>query len=297
MKQLKLNLKPLQVKFDLFLKGVISTDVLSGEYTSVFMGRGTDFVGYREYMPTDDASMIDWKASVRTNKLLVRVLKEERNLDVLFLFDVSNSMLCSSTDKLKCEYSAELIATLAFAMMTSNDKVGLAMLNDKIVSLMLPESGSYSFHKLSRMITNPKNYGGEFDLGKCLNFIMNDNEIRPGTLLFIVSDFLGLKKGWEDSFKALSKKFIVNAIIVRDPVDMEIPHIKGIVAIADPYSKKNILVDSQKVAQIYSQIAREQLTYIKEFLHMLNIDSLELSTTKPFLNQILSFFRRLSASR
>ena len=82
---------------------------LSGGYISLLKGKGFEFEGYRAYTLEDDSRDIDWKASLRAQELLVRILVEERNVKVFFLFDVSNSMCFSSVDKLKCEYGAEII--------------------------------------------------------------------------------------------------------------------------------------------------------------------------------------------
>ena len=137
MKEIKLNLKPLIKELDTQLKKGLSHEPMAGDYRSVFKGRGLEFEGYRDYNPEDDATMIDWKATLRAKRLVVRELREERNLSVLFLFDVSNSMLYASTEKLKCEYAAELIATLSYAIREVGDAVGLVMFNDKIPEKIL----------------------------------------------------------------------------------------------------------------------------------------------------------------
>ena len=77
-----------------------------GSYTSFFRGRGLEFENYRSYTESDDASFIDWKASLRSNNLLVKEYVEERALNVFLLIDVSSKMFFSSTQKLKNEYAA-----------------------------------------------------------------------------------------------------------------------------------------------------------------------------------------------
>ncbi len=293
MRELKINLKPLIARLELTMGGILSTDQLSGRYKSVFSGKSTNFETYRDYLPTDDAMMIDWKASVRTNKLLVRVLQEERDINIIFLVDVSNSMLCSSIDKLKCEYSAELVATLGFAMMSVGDRVGLMLLTDRLVDFMLPATGTLAYHKFCKMVSDPKNYGGNFDLVHGLKFIVNNDSVRKGSVVFIVSDFFGLKKGWEEYLKVASYKFKLNAIIVRDVIDTKLPDIKGGIFISDPYSKNKLVIDSKKAADMYKQIVEEETLYLKKLFNRMNIGALELDTSKPFLGPILSFFERL----
>ena len=132
-KHLNIEIKPLLNKLQAGLRRGYTEEHLSASWKSVFKGRGLEFDSYRNYLPTDDASNIDWKASLRAQELMVKILTEERNIAVMGLVDVSNSMIFSSTKKLKCEYAAELLATVAFGVIGSDDSMGLCMFNEKIV--------------------------------------------------------------------------------------------------------------------------------------------------------------------
>ena len=103
MKELKVDLKPLLKKLEGFMQAGKVESTSLGSYRSVFKGEGSEFIGYKVYTPDDDASLIDWKASMKANKLLVKEFIEERNLDIFFLIDASSSMTLGSIDKLKCE--------------------------------------------------------------------------------------------------------------------------------------------------------------------------------------------------
>jgi len=85
MKELKIDLFPLINKLEAALKRGFTMDLLAGNYQSVYKGKGMEFVGFREYNPDDDAMLIDWKASLRAHKSVVRLLQEERNITVFFL--------------------------------------------------------------------------------------------------------------------------------------------------------------------------------------------------------------------
>src|SRR3989344_6963469 len=104
MKELNVNFPPLIKKREMSSRrGMFGP--LTGEYRSAFKGRGLEFTGYRKYDPSDDASLIDWKASLRSKDLVVREMVDERNLEILFAFDVSSSMSFASGEKLKNEYA------------------------------------------------------------------------------------------------------------------------------------------------------------------------------------------------
>src|SRR4030042_7182109 len=154
-KELRLNLKPLIKKLEVGLKRGQTEETLTSSFKSVFKGRGLEFEGFRVYTADDDAKEIDWKASLRAQELLIRVLTEERNIHVFFLLDVSDSMIFSSTDKLKCEYASEFIATIGYGVIEGGDSVGLCMFNDKVVQLIPGNIGMNQFYKVTKNLSDP----------------------------------------------------------------------------------------------------------------------------------------------
>jgi len=287
MEELKLNLKPLIKRLEVHTKrGLTST--LTGSYKSTFKGKGLDFVGYRPYDIGDDANMIDWKATLRSQDLLVKILVEERNVNIVFLVDVSSSMSFASIDKLKNEYAAELVASLSFAAIQAGDSVGLVMFNDKIVKFLPPNMGNKQYFMIINSLSNPKLYDGKFDFIKVINDLINS--FKKGAIIVIVSDFIGLGKDWENYLRAVSEKFEVIGIMVRDPRDYEIPADVGQIVISDPYSDKEVLIDTAKIKDEYESVVKEQIKHIKETFINSKSDFLELRTDKPFLHDIIMFF-------
>ena len=127
MPKLKINLNFSLSRLDLAIKGLTTTQFL-GQYQSVFKGQGLEFADYRTYTQgVDDASLIDWKASRRANNLLVKEFIEERNLEVIFMVDVSSQMLAGSVQKLKAEYIAEIVAAMGYSILKAGDAVGLLL--------------------------------------------------------------------------------------------------------------------------------------------------------------------------
>jgi uncharacterized protein (DUF58 family) len=120
-KKLRVDVLSLTKKIEIILKILVNTQIIS-RYRSVFKGRGLEFEDYRAYTTQDDATRIDWKASIRSNQLLVKLFREERELDVYILLDSSSSMIFGSTEKLKLEYAAELAAAFAFWLLRPGTK-------------------------------------------------------------------------------------------------------------------------------------------------------------------------------
>ncbi len=289
-KELRLNLKPLIKKLEIGLKRGQSEETLTSSFKSVFKGRGLEFEGFRVYTADDDAKEIDWKASLRAQELLIRVLTEERNIHVFFLLDVSDSMIFSSTDKLKCEYAAEFIATLAYGVIEAGDSVGLCIFNDKVVQLIQGNIGMNQFYKVTKNLSDPKHYGGGFDL----NFILKyaTSFLKRNTVVFIVSDFIGLKPGWKQHLEIMSKKFELVGIMIRDPRDNKLPKDAGQFVLGDPYSNADILVDVKLIKDKYEEYANQQIAEVKNAFQDLGADFLLVNTDESFVYPILELFNR-----
>jgi uncharacterized protein (DUF58 family) len=290
MKELKLNLKPMVKKFEIFTKKNTISE-LSGNYTSLFKGKGLDFAGYRQYTHIDDASDIDWKASIRSGQTLIKVMEEERNSKIFFLFDVSNSMLFASHNKLKCEYAAEIVASLSFTILRAGDSVGMAMFSDEINKIMPLSMGPGHYYNMIKELSNPVNYGGNFDLGKTLKFV--NEYVERNSVLILVSDFIGLNSEWKSHFKIAAKKFdFLFLIMVRDPVDNKLPDDTGQITLEDPFSETKLLVDPQMLSASYNSRSSELKNKAKAEFKKAGVDILELETDKSYEKEIANFFVR-----
>ena len=290
MKSLKLNLKPMVKKFEIFTKKNTISE-LSGNYTSLFKGKGLDFAGYRQYTHIDDASEIDWKASMRAGETLIKVMEEERNSKIFFLFDVSNSMLFASHAKLKCEYAAEIVASLSFTILRAGDSVGIAMFSEKINKIMPLNMGPQHYYNIIKELSNPVNYGGNFDLGETLKFV--NNYLERNSVIILVSDFIGLNNSWKSHFKIAAKKFdFLFLIMVRDPVDNKLPNDTGQITLEDPFSNTKLLVDPQMLSKSYNSRSNEIKNKAKAEFKKAGVDILELETDKDFEKNIASYFVR-----
>lgn len=285
---LKLKVKPLK-QLDIFVKGK-ATGGLVGKYKSAFKGKGLEFEGYRKYTAADDSTLIDWKASSRTNQLLIKEFIEERNLNIYFLVDVSNSMLFGSASELKCEYAADLVSSIAYAAIRSGDSVGIALFNTGIITRIPPHTGNKQYYTLQRILTDVSLYGGGFDFVSVLKYI--SKYLPKGTVLIIVSDFIGLKPGWKEYLKVASKKFDVIGFMVRDIRDRELPPDGiGELMITDPYSNKQLIINPDELRQRYKSYVSSSEQDIKKTFFKARADFLELTTDQDFIKPLLSFFK------
>jgi uncharacterized protein (DUF58 family) len=116
-------------------------DLFLGEYQAVFRGRGLEFDELRPYVPGDDVRSIDWKALARTSHPMIRRYREDRDLTVLFVVDVSASQVSGALPRTKADLAAEICAVLAMAAIRNKDRVGLLLFASKPERYIRPSSG------------------------------------------------------------------------------------------------------------------------------------------------------------
>jgi uncharacterized protein (DUF58 family) len=288
--ELKVELIPRLRKVKLKARIDILNKVLEGNWNTIFKGQGLEFAGYRSYTFGDDASKIDWGASLRAHELLVRELEEYRNFNIFFLVDVSNSMLFSSTGKLKAEYSAELAFSLCNAMMQSGDAIGLGLFTDKLVTKIPPSLGKGVYYNIVKDLTNPKNYGGNFDLTKALQYV--SSFLQERSVIIIISDFIGLKEGWHRYLSILSGRYDVIGIMVRDPRDIEMPKSGGQFLVENPFTGEKMYIDSRQFAKLYSAETKREEEFVRNSFEKVKLGFISLRTDEDFQEPVMRYFRK-----
>lgn len=288
--ELRINVNSVIRELDVAL-GVLTEAHIVSRYRRIFKGKGLDFEDFREYVSSDDASEIDWKASKRANKLLIRQFKEERDMNVFFVVDVSTSMLFGSTDKLKHEYAAELVAALSHFVLRSGDKIGLILFTDKVVRFLQTGKSQNHYYVMLKELLTPSFYGGNFNISCALNYLKNTTGEK--SLVFLISDFIGMERNWERTVKDVSGKFDGVAIIVRDPRDQRLPPESGQVVVSDPYSQKEMLIDCGDKARVgFENYVAEEERKLRAVFKNSRWDFVEVSTKEPFILPVIKFLKR-----
>jgi uncharacterized protein (DUF58 family) len=160
---------------------------LSGLHRSPFKGFSVEFAEYRQYMPGDDLSTMDWKVYARTDRHYIKKFEEETNLDCHVLLDVSGSMAYGSRGITKHEYALCLAASLGYLMNRQRDAVGLAAFDDEI-RVMLPAS-SRAGHLRSLLVTlDQLQLGKETDVSKPLHHLAD--ALTKRGMVVLISDLL-----------------------------------------------------------------------------------------------------------
>jgi len=284
-RKLNLDIAGSVSELETLLKRVFPRNILY----KLVAGRGLEFDGYREYTPADDAVNIDWKASARSQKILIKEYIEERDLKFVFLIDVSENMVFGSTEKLKCEYCAELCSALSHLMLVSGDRVGFILFNENIVSVVMPNLGKKQFDILVHELSNPLNYGGNSALNEVLDTAIEIIDAST-SLVFLVSDFIKVDESYKKNLETLGGLFETIAILIRDPLDISLPHLNREVVIQNSEGGQKLLINPKVAKASYEKNALEQLNFVKQLFRDQHIDFLELSTETPFSEGLSRFF-------
>ena len=214
-------------------------DAFAGEYESAFRGRGMEFEEVREYQPGDDIRHIDWKVTARMGLPFVKLHREERELTVMLLVDVSSSGAFGSGTKLKNEVAAEVAALLAYTAIKSNDRVGLIIFSDRIEHFIPPKKGRSHVWRVIRDILTFRTPRRETDLQQALEYM---SKVLPRRVVaFVISDFMD--EGYDDLLRLTAKRHDVTAVVVGDRRETELPRI-GLIELEDAETGETILVDT-----------------------------------------------------
>ena len=275
-------------RIEIGTKGLVN-EIFSGEYHTVFKGRGMEFAEVREYIPGDDIRNIDWNVTARTGAPFVKIFSEERELSVMLLVDMSRSGTFGTHYRMKDEVAIEICALLAFSAMKNNDKVGLLIFTDKIEKFIPPRKGREHVLRVLREIVyhEPQNSGT--NLKTALDYLLR--VIKRNSVVFVLSDFMD--EGYEKSLRVASTKHDVIAIKVTDPLEEELPD-AGLISLFDAESGENIVIDSsdRNVRNSYMAERQAQREYLEKMFRKINLDYVTIITSESYVEPLYKFFRQ-----
>jgi uncharacterized protein (DUF58 family) len=164
-------------------------ETLAGQYHSAFKGQGMDFDEVREYQPGDEVRTIDWNVTARMNHPFVKKFREERELTVMLVVDLSGSGRFGSGQQSKRALMAELAAVLAFSAIRNQDKVGLMLFTETVEKFVPPAKGRRHVLRVVRDVLFFKPEFTGTNTNGALDFL---NKVLPHrAVVVVVSDFLG----------------------------------------------------------------------------------------------------------
>lgn len=265
-------------------------DVMAGSYHSTFKGRGMEFEEVREYQPGDDVRTIDWNVTARSGVPHIKTFREERELSVMLVVDLSGSTGFGSGNQTKGEIEAELCALLAFSAIKNNDRVGLLIFTDRIEKYIPPKKGKNHVLRVIREILYFKPEHSGTNIPAAVEHLMKMQKRK--SVVFLISDFLS-PQNVRRPLAVLNQKHDLIALRISDSREYEIPAM-GFVEFQDPETGERVLVDTLD-KNFRQQYAREMKSLNEETLEgfkQLKIDLADINTEESYIDPIIQLFQR-----
>ncbi|MCK5127465.1 MAG: DUF58 domain-containing protein [candidate division Zixibacteria bacterium] len=263
-------------------------DLFSGEYHATFKGQGMEFEEVREYSPGDDIRLIDWNVTARTGYPYVKKFKEERELTVILLVDVSSSGRFGTHERYKEELAAELCALLAFSAIKNNDKVGLIIFTDKIEMYIPPQKGKGHVLRLIREILFFSPEHTKTDIAGALEFF--NKVTKRKSVVFLISDFLS-----EDFFTPIriaNRKHDMIAVKISDPRELSFDNY-GLIELEDAETGEVMVLDTSSLAfrNEFAMQAQDMVDGLQKEFKTIDLDFIHIRTDKPYTGPLVQFFK------
>ncbi len=266
----------------------LSHNIFAGQYHSAFKGRGMSFSEVREYQYGDDMRDIDWNVTARFNKPYVKVFEEERELTVMLLIDVSGSLDFGTVKQTKRDMITEIAATIAFAAIQNNDKIGVIFFSDRIEKFIPPQKGRKHILYIIRELLNFEPQSNRTDVKIPLEFLTN--ALKKRCTAFIMSDFI-TEPDYQNALTIANRKHDVVALQVYDRRLAELPSI-GLLKVLDAETGEEMYIDtsSSKVQRAQREWWRQQRETLSEILKKSRVDSVSVRTDEDYVKALMALF-------
>lgn len=265
-------------------------NAFSGEYRSIFKGRGMEFDEAREYQPGDDVRSIDWNITARQGTPYIKRFREERQLTVILALDFSASSNFGSQKRQKNELIAEVCALLAFSAIKNNDMVGMLIFTDQVERFIPPGKGSLHVLRLIREILTFEPQHSGSNAKEPMGYL--SRVLHRKSIIFLLSDFI------DDSFKedralfSMAHRHDLVAISVTDPLEKQIPN-AGLITFQDAETGEIMTCDTSS-KEVREAIQKEIFIHYKELYQIFSragIDIVEMLTDHDYMDLLQRFFR------
>jgi uncharacterized protein (DUF58 family) len=274
-------------RIEISTRGLVN-EVFSGEYHSVFKGRGMNFAEVREYQYGDDIRTIDWNVTARNGAPFVKIFEEERELTVMLVVDVSASGDFGSRERFKAEIGVEICALLAFSAIKNNDKVGLIIFSDHVEKFVPPRKGRRHGLRVLRELLFHQPVGRGTDVAAALDYLNHVQRKRAVT--FLVSDFQD--EGFEKALAVSGRRHDLIAVRMEDARERDLPPI-GYVELEDPETGERVVANTSN-SRLRDEVASgwvRRRGELDRVLRRSKVDTIDIETGKPYVQPLMRFFQ------
>lgn len=268
------------------------TSSIAGNYESAFKGHGMNFEEVREYQYGDEVRNIDWNVTARMDNAYVKVFKEERELTIMLLVDLSASGTFGSTVKSKNELAAEVGAVLACTAIKNNDKVGMIIFTDKVEKYIPPKKGTAHIWRVIREILSYEPENTQTNITEALEYLTL--VVKKRSIAFLITDFLS--NGYDKALKIANQQHDVISVYINDPREFDIPKV-GLIELQDAETGETIIINSNNsyFQKHFKNETRRQKEKVLKLFKASDVDHIDIWTDLPYIDPIVKFFKMRGA--
>jgi uncharacterized protein (DUF58 family) len=268
----------------------LASDTMVGAYMSSFKGRGMDFEDLRDYAPGDDVRHIDWNVTNRLGRPFVKRYREERELGLVLLVDISGSGEFGSTGLTKRRLAAEVAGTLAFAAARSGDKVGLLLFTEETELFLPAGKGRRHLLRLLREILFFEPVRRGTSPAAALRAVIH--QVKHRSMVVLISDWLcPLDRAQTQALGQVNARHDLVCLHLHDPCEVALPP-AGIARLEDAETGEileiNLAVASNRLR--YAEGSAQRFSALDDALRHEGVDTLRLKAGQPFAARLQHFF-------
>ena len=270
-------------------------DLTAGAYKSRFRGQGMEFEEVREYSIGDDVRSIDWNVSARAGKPFVKVFREERELNVMLLVDLSGSMQFGAIPGLsprsKMAAAAEAAAVVGITAMQNKDKIGLIGFHKETAVHLAARRGRNHTMRLIREILTQDSSHHSTDITHALDEL--NRVCNKRSVCFIVSDFLSPVGDLANTLRRARRRHDVVGLRISDPNERQLPASNAPLLVHDPEGDQVLqLRNDKKTRKAYQEQYREHQLQHEHAFRSAGCDLVDIDTSASAIAAIQQFFRQ-----
>lgn len=259
----------------------------AGDYMTYVRGSGFEFDQLRSYEYGDDVRYIDWNTSARMQNIYVRTYHEDRNRTVTVVLDATGSTLYGSKQQLKIDRMAEIAAVIVLAAHMHKDRIGLVRFGSQSCNLP-PRQGMPALMRIMEELFAGEKRGGANQFENAAQILQE--RFKQSSLMVIVTDGIDATL---QKIRYLTKKHDILIVKVIDPLE-RVFEPSVLLTYKDPESGSTITADSwghmYELKEVWLRWQRDQSNVLKSF----NIDHIVIGTDEPYINSLITFFKRRS---
>ncbi|MGZ8916376.1 MAG: DUF58 domain-containing protein [Methylobacter sp.] len=262
----------------------------SGGYVSRFRGRGMEFDEARLYQAGDDIRTIDWRVTARTGKTHTKIFREERERPVFISVDDRPAMHFAPRGVFKSVLAAKLAGLLAWTAQHHGDRIGGQLFSEQVCREFKPQNGKHGVLRFLNACVGTNDVAQSYPKTQAPSEITLEHVLarlthhaRPGSLVYIISDFRGFNDQAETHLAKLSQHCDVVLIFVYDPLESHLPS-KGRYRFTD--DERDVVIDSSDAQRLlsYQQRFAERQQHLEQFAKKRGLAFIECSTAEEPIN-------------